>query len=465
MAYLDEEFLLESDYASRLYHTYAEDLPLIDYHCHVSPEEIATDRHFENLAQAWLAGDHYKWRMVRSNGVPEEEVTGSAPDRVKFQRFAEALEKAVGNPMAHWTALELKRYFGCDTPLTGDTAEEIWQKGLEVLPHLGVRKIIDSSRVAMIGTTDDPTDDLRWHQAIRADESIGAKVLPTFRPDKALQPYKPGFVDYIHRLEAAANREIRSAKDVAEALTRRLDHFAALDCRAADHGLDRMIFRAASEKEIESVFARAMAGETVTPAEAEGYETALLLHLGREEAKRGMVMQLHFGVQRNPNSRLFRSFGADAGCDCISGDNPGRALTAFLDTLDRDGSLPKTVLYSLSPGDNAMLDSIIGAFQGSDCPGKIQHGSAWWFNDTKHGMEEQLRSLASLSLLGNFIGMLTDSRSFLSYTRHEYFRRILCNFLGEMVRRGQIPWDEKGLGKIVTGICYENARRYFGLTD
>ena len=463
MAYLDEEFLLQTDFASRLYHNYAEGLPLIDYHCHVSPAEIARDRHFTNMTEVWLEGDHYKWRMIRSNGVPEEEVTGNAPARVKFQRFAEALPLAVGNPMAHWTALELKRYFNCDLPLNGETAQAIWDRGLEVLPDLGVRRIIEMSRVEMIGTTDDPTDDLAFHEEIAKDGAVKAKVLPSFRPDKAIHIHKAGFKEYVKKLGEAAGMEIRGVRDVAEALDKQLDYFVAHGCRAADLGLDKAVYREGTEKEADALFARAMAGEKIGEEEAAVYQTAILSHVGRSLARRGIVMQVHFGVQRNPNTRLFQSFGPDAGCDCIAGVPCGIAITAFLDRLERDGGLPRTILYSLSPADNALLDSVIGAFQGPECPGKIQHGAAWWFNDTKGGMEDHLKSLASLSLLGNFVGMLTDSRSFLSYTRHEYFRRILCNFLGEMVRRGEAPADEKALGEIVRRISYANAKAYFGL--
>lgn len=465
MSFIKDDFLLTNEPAKILYHKYAEKLPIIDYHCHIDPKEIAEDRRFENITKIWLGGDHYKWRLIRSNGVPENEVTGDADDRTRFQRFAEMLPKAIGNPMVHWCHLELKRYFGYDGFLTADTAQEVWTLCNEKLgePSMSARSIIKNSNVKMIGTTDDPIDDLRWHKQIAEDESIEVIVAPSFRPDKAVNIEKAGFAEYIEKLAVAAGMEIRSAGDVKTALTKRLDFFCEMGCKASDHGLDYVVYAPASDEEVNAIFAAAMKGETVSQTDAEKYKTALLLHLGREYAKRGVAMQIHYGVQRNTNSKKFDSIGPDTGFDCISVKESGIALTGLLNALDKDDLLPKTILYSLNPHDNEMIDTILGCFQGPEIAGKIQHGSAWWFSDTKSGMATQLKSLANLSLLGNFIGMLTDSRSFLSYTRHEYFRRILCNVIGGFVENGEYPWDEKTLGAMVQDISYYNAARYFGI--
>ncbi len=464
-AFMDEDFLLTTETARALYHRYAQDMPIIDYHCHINPQEIAEDRRFDNIAQVWLGGDHYKWRVIRSNGVPEEEITGDADDRVKFQRFAEAMPRAIGNPMYHWTHLELKRYFGFDGVLNGDTAEEVWQlcnRKLREDPQMTVRGLIRQSGVKVIGTTDDPADDLRFHAAIAAEGIDDFKVVPSFRPDKAVQIHKPGFAAYIEKLSAANGIAIRTVADVKAALSVAMDRFGALGCRASDHGLDYMLYRPADDAAVEAVFRKGLAGDPISAAESEMYQTALLLFVGREYARRGWVMQLHYNVQRNTSTDKFRRIGPDAGCDCIGTNDGSIALTSFLDALDRDGQLPKTVIYSLNPADNALIGSVIGCFQGPGAAGKIQHGSAWWFNDNKTGMEEQIISLANLGLLGNFIGMLTDSRSFLSYTRHEYFRRILCGVIGRWVENGEYPADIPTLGALVQDICYNNAKRYFG---
>lgn len=467
MSFINENFMLKSDTAKLLYEKYAKDMPIIDYHCHISPKEIYEDKRFESITEIWLGGDHYKWRLIRSDGVPESEITGECDPKTKFMRFAAALPKAIGNPMYHWCHLELKRYFGYDGILNEETAEEVYNLCNEKLkePQMSARGIIAYSNVKMIGTTDDPIDSLEWHIKLAKDKSFKTKVCPSFRPDKAVNIDKPGFKDYILALSKAADMEITSAEDVKTALTKRLEFFFENGCLATDHGLDFMVFTPASDEEVERVFAKAMAGEKLTRQEASEYKTAVLLHLGAEYAKRGIVMQLHYNAQRNTNQRLFEDLGPDTGFDCIAANECATELSAFLDALDKDGCLPKTIIYSLNPNDNEMIDTVIGAFQGTEVPGKIQHGSAWWFSDSKIGMEAQLKSLASLSLLGNFIGMLTDSRSFLSYTRHEYFRRILCNLIGQWVEGGEYPFDEKALGKIVADISYNNAARYFGVKD
>ena len=465
MEFMTKDFLLKTETAKKLYHNYAAKMPIVDYHCHINPREIFEDRKFQNITQIWLGGDHYKWRLIRSNGVCEEEITGSASDREKFQHFAEMLPKAIGNPMYHWTHLELKRYFGYEGVLNGETAEEVWNLCNAKLKEdsMSVRNIIKKSNVALIGTTDDPIDTLEWHKKIAEDTSFKTKVVPSYRPDKAINIEKAGFTDYLKQLGAVVGFEIKSVDDVKKALSLRLEYFCELGCRASDHGLDYVVYSVASEEEIEKIFQKALSGETVCLEDADKYKTAIMLHLGKEYAKRNVVMQLHYNTQRNTNAKMFEKLGPDTGFDCISTKNCGEQIVGFLNALYSEEKLPKTIIYSLNPQENEMIDTILGCFQGTEVEGKIQHGSAWWFNDTKTGMEKQLISLANLSLLGNFVGMLTDSRSFLSYTRHEYFRRILCNLIGEWVENGEYPNDEKQLGKIVEDICFNNAKKYFSL--
>ncbi len=463
MSIINDSFMLRSEAAKKLYHSYAQALPIIDYHCHINPREIYENRRFENIAQVWLGGDHYKWRVIRSNGVEEAKITGEADDRTKFQMFAEALPMAIGNPMFHWTMLELKRYFGYDGILNGETAEEVWQLCNAKLQEdsMTVRGLIEQSNVAVIGTTDDPIDSLEWHIKLAEDKSFKTKVVPSYRPDKAVNIEKAGFTDYIAQLSKASGIEIKTVADVKAALTNRLDFFCSLGCRASDHGLDYVVYTVANDAVIENIFERAMAGDAISQEDADAYKTSILLHLGREYHARGVVMQLHYGAIRNTNTRMFEKLGPDTGYDCISTFDCSKNIVGFLNALEIDGCLPKTILYSLNPADNQMLDTILGCFQGTEARGKLQHGSAWWFNDTKTGMEEQIKSLANLSLLGNFVGMLTDSRSFLSYTRHEYFRRILCNVIGQWVEDGEYPDDEATLKQIIEGISYFNAEKYF----
>ena len=461
--FLCSDFLLKTETAKHLYHDYAKALPVIDYHCHVSPREIFEDKGFSDIYDVWLTGDHYKWRLMRSNGVDEYYITGDAPAREKFQKFAETLPKAIGNPMYHWCHLELKNYFGYEGILNGDTAQEVWDLAREKLrdPSMHVRGIIQKSNVAFIGTTDDPIDDLQWHQKLREDASFSTVVAPTFRPDKALNMEKPDWREYIAKLSAAAGVEIDSLESLELALTKRIDHFHASGCKASDHGLDYMIYRRLPRESLEEIVKKALAGEAVTLEEVEGVKTELLLLCAKCYTEKGWVMQLHYNCLRNPNTAAFRALGPDSGFDCIGPRESSQTLPKLLDALYSTNTLPKTILYSLDGADNSFIDSLIGAFQGTEIPGKLQHGSAWWFNDNKTGMQEQLISLANLNLLGNFIGMLTDSRSFLSYTRHEYFRRILCDLIGDWVENGEYPNSEKDLKQIVSGICYDNAKRYF----
>ena len=464
MGIINDGFLLKSDTAKRLYEA-AKDMPIIDYHCHIDPREIYENRRFDNITQVWLGGDHYKWRLMRSNGVTEDEITGDADDYTKFLRFAEMLPKAIGNPMYHWCHLELKRFFGYDGVLNGDTAREVYDLCNKMLRQDGmtVRAIIEKSNVKMIGTTDDPADDLKWHKLLAKDKSFETEVCPTFRPDKAVNIDKEGFADYIKKLSEAAEINIKTVSDVKAALEKRLDYFCSLGCRATDHGLDYVVYEPASGESVNEIFKRALRGERVSQSEADRYKTELMLFLGEKIAEKGIVMQLHYGAQRNTNTVMFNKLGADTGFDCISVKNCGEALTGFLNALNVKGKLPKTIIYSLNPNDNELIDTVLGCFQGTEAQGKIQHGSAWWFGDTKSGMEAQLKSLANLSLLGNFVGMLTDSRSFLSYTRHEYFRRILCNLLGEWVENGEYPDDKITLETIVRDISYNNAKKYFNI--
>ncbi|MBP3436565.1 MAG: glucuronate isomerase [Clostridia bacterium] len=463
--FLKEDFLLTTETAKKLYFGYAQKLPIIDYHCHVNPKEIYEDKRFDNITELWLSGDHYKWRLMRSNGVDEYYITGEADPYEKFVKFAELMPKAIGNPMYHWCHLELKNYFGYDGVLCGETAKEVWELSRARLQdeRLGVRGIIKQSNVAFIGTTDDPVDSLEYHKLLAADESFGTVVAPSFRPDKALNIDKPLWREYIEKLSAVSGVKIENLDSLKRALGARIEYFSRCGCRASDHGLDRMVYARASEKELDALLGRALAGERITEKEAEPLKTELLLYCASEYARLGWVMQLHYNCLRNPNSKMLERLGADTGFDCIGPDNGSRKLSSLLDALYTEGHLPKTVIYSLDASDNAFIDTLLGAFQGTEIAGKLQHGSAWWFNDNKEGMREQLTSLASLSLLGNFIGMLTDSRSFLSYTRHEYFRRILCALIGEWVENGEYPEDYGALGEIVCGICYENAKKYFEL--
>lgn len=463
-AFMREDFLLPNDTARELFRQ-VKDLPILDYHCHINPREIWEDRRFENITQVWLGGDHYKWRLMRQNGVPEEEITGKAPDREKFQRFAETLPLAIGNPMYHWCHLELKRYFGYEGVLNGGTAEEIWQltrKKLLEDPTLSVRGLIQRSHVEVIGTTDDPADDLCWHEKLRGEKNFPVKVLPSFRPDRALKCRQPGFPSYVHLLEEVCRLAVSSLKEFKRILCLRMDFFDKMGCRACDHGLDTLPFVPATEQEAEAVFLRALHGHRITQREEELYITHMLTFLGREYKKRGWVMQLHYNAQRNVNRRQFRLLGPDTGFDCISTNESSVQLSALLNAMEETDSLPRTILYSLSGEENMMIASVAGSFTEPQVHGKVQLGAAWWFQDTKAGMEKQLRDVAQSSLLGNFVGMLTDSRSFLSYTRHEYFRRILCGLIGQWVENGEYPDDKETLASLVRGICCENARAFFG---
>ena len=474
--FMDKDFLLETETAKHLFHDYAERQPLIDYHCHISPREIYEDRRFNNLAEVWLGGrnpdgsyfgDHYKWRVMRSNGVPEEYVTGGKPAFERFEKFVEALQLAIGNPMYHWCNLELRQFFGYDKPLTPENAKEAWEfcnDKLQNDPDLTVRGIIKKANVAMIGTTDDPIDSLEWHVKIAADPSIEVKVCPSFRPDKAINISKPGFAEYIGKLARSVGKgSLNTVGDVCDALVERLEFFAKLGCRASDHGLDYIPYRPAGASEVNAAFAKAMRGESITVEEAEQYQTAILLCLGKAYHRLNIAMQIHYSCYRNANERMYEKLGPDTGFDMIAQTTCGIQIARLLSALDKTGECPKTILYSLNGVDNDMLGTMLGCFQSDEVPGKLQLGSAWWFLDTKSGMEAQMRSLANLGLIGNFVGMLTDSRSFLSYARHDYFRRIFCNLVGGWVENGEYPNLDAALKRIVEGVSYANAARYFGL--
>ncbi len=462
-AFMDENFLLKTPAARKLFFDYASQMPIIDYHCHLSPQEIYENRGFENLTQAWLGGDHYKWRLMRASGVEEKYITGDAPDREKFQKYAEVLSRAIGNPLYHWSHLELQRFFGWKGVLRPDTAQEVWDLTCEKLkdPEMRARKLIENSNVKLVCTTDDPADSLIWHEKLAADASFPVKVLPAWRPDQAMNIEKRSFTDYIEKLSEASGVVIKDFDTLLAALDRRMEFFHAHGCRLSDHGLPYAMYAPLPRDQVNDALLRRLDGMPLSPEEALGYKTALLLHLGRRYAERGWAMQLHYGCKRDNNSAMFGRLGPDTGFDAIDDHTPSAQLADFLDALACTGELPRTLVYSLNPVDDDAIDSILGCFQEGPTVCKMQHGSAWWFNDQKQGMEKQLTSLANKGYLAGFVGMLTDSRSFLSYPRHEYFRRILCNLIGGWIEDGEYPADFGLWGKVVQDISYNNAHTYF----
>ena len=461
--FMDKDFLLSTEMSQTLYHQFAENMPILDYHCHINPQEIYEDRKFENITQVWLGGDHYKWRQMRSNGVDEKYITGDGSDREKFQAWAETMPKLIGNPLYHWSHLELRRYFGYEGYLNGDTAEEVWNLCNAKLQEdsMTVRNIIKQSGVTLICTTDDPVDSLEWHKKIAEDPTFDVQVLPAWRPDKAMNVEKPTYGEYIAQLSKVSGIEIKDFTSLKEALKNRMAFFASMGCCVSDHALEYVMYAPASDAEVDAILQKGLSGEAISKEEELKYKTAYMLFVAREYVKLGWVMQIHYGCKRDNNAYMFEQLGPDTGYDCINNYAPSAQMADFLNALSATNDIPKTILYSLNPNDNASIGSIIGCFQG-DIPGKIQQGSAWWFNDHKIGMTEQITSLANLGCLGNFVGMLTDSRSFLSYTRHEYFRRILCDIFGTWVENGEYPADMKALEELVRGICYNNAVKYFG---
>ncbi len=463
--FLDKDFMLENDTACRLYHEHAAKMPIIDYHCHINPQQIAENYKFRNITDAWLSGDHYKWRVMRSNGYPESQITGSeSSDYEKFEAFAKSLPLAFANPMYHWTHLELQRYFDISTPLNERSCKEIWEKCNEKLASddFRVRDIIRKSNVKLICTTDDPSDSLEWHKKIAADSSAPCKVLPAWRPDKAMKIEKPEFAAYVEHISKLTGKKIDSCKDFFEAIDERMKFFNDMGCRAADHGIDYAYCKVVSDSELERIYEKGLANEALTSAEIEAYKSMILLHLAEGYTKYGWVMQIHYGAIRDPNTKMFKLLGADTGFDYMGNRPCAEAIGVLMNELTQRNALPKTIWYSLNPADNGPIATAIGAFQGPEAKGKIQQGAAWWFNDSYQGMVDQMTSFANLSVFGNFIGMLTDSRSFLSYTRHEYFRRIMCNFIGTYVEKGMYPEDMAFLGQMVEDISFNNTNRYFG---
>jgi glucuronate isomerase len=461
--FMDKDFLLSTQSAKDLYHNYAAKMPIVDYHCHINPQEIYEDRKFDTITQVWLGGDHYKWRQMRSNGVEEKYITGDATDREKFQKWAETMPKLIGNPLYHWSHLELQRYFGYTGYLNADTAEEVWNLCNEKLHQdsMSVRNLIRQSNVTLICTTDDPADTLEWHQKIAADSTFEVKVLPAWRPDKAMNVEKPDFASYIAKLSSVSNIEIKDFASLKAALKNRMEFFTSQGCCVSDHALEYVMYVPADDAELDAIFAKSISGKAVTKEEELKYKTAFMVFAAKEYNRMGWIMQLHYGCKRDNNAFMFEQLGADTGFDCINNYAPSAQMADYLNALSATDEIPKTIIYSLNPNDNASIGTILGCFQ-SRFPGKIQQGSAWWFNDHKTGMTEQMTSLANLGSLGNFIGMLTDSRSFLSYTRHEYFRRILCQLIGGWVDNGEYPDDQKALKEIIEGISYNNAIKYFG---
>ncbi len=462
--FMGKDFLLQNKTSEMLYHEFAKDQPIFDYHCHLIPQEIATNKRFTTITDAWLGGDHYKWRAMRSNGVPEELITGKDADPFeKFHAWAHTMENALGNPLYHWTHLELQRYFDIHEPLNRKSAKAIYEETNRKFANdanLSVKGIMKQFKVYAVGTTDDPADDLAFHQVIASQEDFPSKVLPSYRPDKALAIEKETFIEYIALLAKTASMEIQSATDVVSALIARLDFFVEHGCKASDHALVTAPALFKSESEVNAIFGKKLAGATLSKEEVEAYKTFVLSHLARAYAKRDIAMQLHFAALRDNNERMFKLLGPDTGFDASHDKEIAEGLASFLSSLSSTGEVPKTILYSLNPKDYYTLGSLMGCYQGG-MPGKIQLGSAWWFTDHKDGMEEQMKVLGNLGLLPRFIGMLTDSRSFLSYPRHEYFRRILCNILGTWAEDGEIPYDREMLGSVVTNISFENAKAYF----
>jgi glucuronate isomerase len=459
--FINDNFLLDNDIAIELYNEYAKDLPIIDYHCHIDAKEIADDIHFGSITELWLKGDHYKWRLMRTCGIDEKYITGDAPAKEKFLMWAKAVESAFGNPLYHWTCLELARYFDIYEPLTSQNAEAVWNKTGEILQSgkLSARSIMTGSNVEVICTTDDPCDSLIYHEQIMSS-GFGIKVLPAFRPDNIVDIEKDSFNSYIGKLESVTGTKIYSLEDLKAALLTRLDHFESHGCRISDHGMEYIKYKDELNTTSDEVFVKKISSPDtrLTDEELTAYKSDIMLFFAREYARRSWTMQLHFGCKRNVNSKMLKSAGINCGCDTITGQTDFvTPLTGFMDRLNSEGLLPKMIIYSLNPADNTVIDTLCGCYNDGSVPGKIQHGAAWWFNDNLAGMEDQLRSLCSQSSLPCFVGMLTDSRCFLSYTRHEYFRRIFCNYLGTAIACGRFPYDKRILKDIIERVCYKNA--------
>ena len=462
--FLGENFLLQSDTAKELFHDYAKDMPVIDYHCHLPPDQIADDKQFENLTQAWLYGDHYKWRAMRTAGVPESYCTGDKPDFDKFKKWAETVPYTLRNPLYHWTHLELQRYFAVDEILNGDSAKDIYKECSDKLQtkEYSVRNLLRKMNVKVVCTTDDPTDTLEHHKKIKED-GFEIKVLPAFRPDKAMNvDDAAGFNAYLSKLEVATSSHIGTFQNYLDALKGRHDFFATMGCGVSDHGLEQLYAEDYTDAEIVAAFNKIRSGAKLSREENLKFKSAMLHIFALWDAEKGWVQQYHLGALRNNNSRAMKQLGADTGWDSIGDFSQGRALAKFLNKLDASNQLAKTILYNLNPADNELMATMIGNFNDGSSAGKIQWGSGWWFLDQKDGMTKQINALSNMGLLSKFVGMLTDSRSFLSFPRHEYFRRLLCNLFGEEIENGELPADIKWTGKIIQDICYNNAATYFG---
>ena len=461
---MDEAFLLTTPAAAQLFIA-CKNAPIFDWHCHLSPKEIYENKTPRDIAELWLGGDHYKWRAMRGCGVPERYITGDASPYEKFKKWAACMPRLIGNPLYHWTHLELQRYFGIIEPLSEKTADAIWEKANAMIAAGGFtpRELIQKSNVFCVCTTDDPADTLEYHALIAADASFDVQVRPAFRPDKALAITAPTFLPWLQKLEGVYGKEIKTFAALKAALLARIEWFAANGCRATDHAFNPVPYKRMTDAELEVVFAKVLAGGKLAPWEAEGYQTELLRFLAKEYAKRGWVMELHMGAMRNNNARMFASLGPDTGFDSIADDQMAYKLSRLLDSLDAENALPRTVLFTLNPKDNYVLGAMLGNFQSDEAASKIQFGSAWWFNDNIDGMRQQIAAFANLGVLANFIGMVTDSRSFLSYPRHEYFRRILCEYIGNLVENGEYPADFETLEQTVKDVSFGNAKAYSGI--
>ncbi len=465
MPFIHDDFLLSTGTARRLYREFASNEPILDYHCHLSPRDIAENRHFKDLFEIWLSGDHYKWRAMRSNGVNERFCTGDASHFEKFQAWAATVPHTLRNPLYHWTHLELARHFGIDELLNESSAERVWCQANERLATVEgtTHEILRKFRVTALCTTDDPADDLNYHRAIAAS-GLATKVYPTFRPDKALCVHQPApFNEWVDRLAKVSNVDVGNFGNFLDALRRRHEDFHAIGCRLSDHGLEYCYSDFCTEKEAAAIFEKARAGEAANSRDYARFAAFMMLFFGTLDAGKGWTKQLHLGALRNNNSRLLRELGPDTGFDSIGDFPQATALAAYLDRLEQENALPKTILYNLNPAENYVFATMIGNYQDGSIPGKIQFGSGWWFLDQKEGIEWQINALSSLGLLSRFIGMLTDSRSFMSYPRHEYFRRVLCNMLGRDVESGEIPYDDRLVGEMIRNICHRNASEYLAL--
>ena len=462
MKFIHDDFILQTRTARRLYHNFAEDEPILDYHCHISPKDIAENRQFKNLFEIWLEGDHYKWRAMRSNGVAEKFCTGNADPFAKFQAWAATVPHTLRNPLYHWTHLELARYFGINELLDESTSARIWKKSNDQLAtaELTTQGILKKFRVNAVCTTDDPVDDLRYHKMFAASGNA-TTMLPAFRPDKALAVHQPeAFNSWVKKLAEISDTDISSFSDFLAALKQRHEFFHSQGCRLSDHGMNQPLADFCTEKVAAAIFAKAQKGRAASPEEAAQFGTFMMLFFGRLDFSKGWTKQLHLGALRSNNTRLLRELGPDTGFDSIGDFSQASALAAYLDKLDSENSLPKTIIYNLNPADNYVFATMIGNYQDGTIPGKIQFGSGWWFLDQKEGMEWQMNALSNLGLLSRFIGMITDSRSFMSYPRHEYFRRVLCNLIGRDVENGEIPDDDSLIGPMIRNICYHNAKQY-----